>query len=91
MELLTSPKLLIRHFNSVYAAIPSAAALLGVVANYGRRIFAGPSQEVDQKEIGEFAFHNGILLPHKQYLYGSSETGEPFIVGKKLAGKDYSA
>lgn len=26
-----------------------------------------------------------------QYFYGSSETGEPFIIGEKLAGEDCSA
>ena len=75
----------------MYAAIPSAATLLGVAATYGARIFRSPPREVIQQEIGEFGFHNGILKPHRQYLYGSSETGEPYIVGKKLPGHDYSA
>lgn len=79
----------------MYAVIPPAAALLGVAAIYGPRILTGPSLEIApelvQKEIGEFSLHNGFLLPHKQYLYGSSEIGQPFIMGKKLAGEDYSA
>ena len=75
----------------MYAAILSAATLSDIVATYGARIFVSRPQEIDQKEIGEFGFHNGILKPHTQYLYGSSDTGGPFIVGKKLAGVDYSA
>ena len=86
-----APQLLIRRVKSMYAAIPSAATLLGIAAAYGPRIFVSRPQEVDQKEVGEFAFHNGILIPHQTYLYGSSGTGEPFIVGRKLAGEDYSA
>ena len=68
-----------------------AAAFLGAVVAYGRRIFSSTEIQVGPQEIGEFAFHNGVLLSHQQYLYGVSEIGEPFIVGKKLAGEDYSA
>ena len=38
-----------------------------------------------------FVFENGVLLPHHTYLYEFSETGEPYILGKKLPGIDYSA
>ena len=47
--------------------------------------------EAAQREIGEYAFHNGVLLAHHQYLYEVDQNGEPYIVGKKLAGHDYSA
>ncbi|KAF6220702.1 hypothetical protein HO133_003135 [Letharia lupina] len=91
MALLMSPEFLMRHLSPMHVAVPIAATLLGVAANYGPRMFASPAIEVIPQEIGEFAFHNGVLIPHQDYLYGSSETGEPFIVGKKLAGQDYSA
>ena len=82
---------LTRHLNSAYALSLPAAALLGAAATYGPRMLAGSPIHSEPQVIGEFAFHNGLLLPHQEYLYGSSGTGEPFIVGKKLAGEDYSA
>ena len=90
-----TPEFVTRHLGTVYVAVPTttviASALLGVVSTYGSRIFPGPAIDVPPQEIGEFTFRNGVLLPHQQYLYGSSDTGEIFIVGKKLAGQDYSA
>ena len=86
-----APQSLIPRVKSMYAATPSAAALLGIAATYGARILRSPPPEISHKEIGEFGFHNEILIPHAQYLYGASETGEPFIIGKKLKGEDYSA
>ena len=57
---------------------------------YGPRLFARPSDLVEQHDIGPFSFENGILSPHKEYLYGSSGVGAPFIVGKKVDWEDYS-
>ena len=62
-----------------------------LVSTYGPQISVDPAIEIPPQGIGEFAFRNGLLLPHQQYLYGSSDTGELFIVRKKLAGEDYSA
>ena len=64
MEVLMALQLLIRCVKSVYATTPSAAAVLGIAATYGARIFRSPPPEVNHKEIGEFAFPNGILIPH---------------------------
>ena len=68
-----------------------AAALWHVASTYGPRVFGSPASECQQEEIGEFTLRNGFLVPHEKYLYGTWATGEPFIVGKNLAEKYYSA
>ncbi|CAF9926774.1 hypothetical protein IMSHALPRED_007043 [Imshaugia aleurites] len=95
MALLMTPEFLTRYLSSYYVAFPTAAAagaaLWGITRTYGPRVFGSPASEIAQQEIGEFSFRNGFLVPHEKYLYGTWETGEPYIVGKKLAENDYSA
>ena len=71
--------------------ILAVATVVSTVATYIHRSFAGSAVQIGAQQIGEFVFHNGILLPHRVFLYGCSSTGEPHIVGKKLASEDYSA
>ena len=74
----------------MYALLLPATAVLGTVVAYSSRLFGRPADPVPRHEMGSFTFDNGILLPHREYLYGSSGVGAPFIVGKKLSWQDYS-
>lgn len=74
----------------MYALVLPATGFLGAVMGYCSRLFARPADSVARHEMGSFSFDNETLLPHKEYLYGSSGVGAPFIVGKKLNWQDYS-
>lgn len=92
MALVMTPDLVARYISSLHPVVSaSAATLLGAAATFGPQLLRSPAIEIARREIGEFAFHNGALLPHQQYLYGVDQNGEPYIVGKKLVGQDYSA
>ena len=92
MALVTMPDLVCRYVAALHPVVSTAAVtLLGAAATFGPQALRSPVIEIARREIGEFAFHNGALLAHYQYLYGVDQNGEPYIVGKKLAGHDYSA
>ncbi|KAM0798116.1 hypothetical protein BDR22DRAFT_823671 [Usnea florida] len=92
MALVMTPELLGRFITFLQPMVStSAIILLGSAASFAPHYLRSPVIEAAQREIGEFAFHNGALLAHHQYLYGVDQNGEPYIVGKKLAGHDYSA
>ncbi|CAF9931664.1 MAG: hypothetical protein ALECFALPRED_005071 [Alectoria fallacina] len=91
MDLITSPAFLARYADSFNVACCISIVLLGGIATYVPRIFPATAIATIEQEIGVFVFENGVLLPHHTYLYEFSETGEPYILGKKLPGIDYSA
>ena len=92
MALIMMPDLVSRYVTALHPVVSTAAVtLLGAAATFGPQALRSPVIEIARREIGEFAFHNGALLAHHQYLYGADQSGEPYIVGKKLAGQDYSA
>ncbi len=77
-----------RHIGSARVAVP-AVLLIGAVVKYRSRVVA-PPVEAEAQQFGEFNFRDGILTPHREYLYGYSK-GQHFIVGKKIPGHDYTA
>ena len=92
MALVMAPELVSRFIRCLQPVVSTAAiTILGAATTFAPQAFRHPAIETAQREIGEFAFHNGALLPHPQYLYGVDHNGESYIVGKKLAGQDYSA
>lgn len=91
MDFVPSPAFFARYADHLYVAGCVSFTILAGVITYGSHIPAGPAINTVQQEIGEFVFEDGKLLPHHVYLYEFSETGEPYILGKKLPGIDYSA
>lgn len=90
MDSIIDPGFFARYADTFYVAGCVSVTLLVGVATYGSRNFANSADTV-QQETGRFVFQNGVLLPHEVYIYDFSETGEPYILGKKLPGTDYSA
>ncbi|KAL9136826.1 MAG: hypothetical protein Q9175_001971 [Cornicularia normoerica] len=91
MDFITSPAFLARYADHFEVVACVTATLLGSVVTFSPRFLASPVVDTIQKETAVFMFHNGVLLPHHEYLYEFSETGKPYILGKKLPGIDYSA
>ncbi len=89
MDGFLNPEVLIRHIDSAHRVVVPAIVLIGAVVKYRSRVVA-PTIEAEVQQVGEFNFHDGILSPHREYLYGYSK-GQHFIVGKKIPGHDYTA
>ena len=88
METLTT---LTKYVDPVYAALVPGVVFVAAAVKYGPQMLTSPITETGTLVKGEFLFEDGILVPHKEYLYGYSGAGEHFIVGKKVTGYDYSA
>ena len=86
MEAVTS--FLSRNVNSAYAAVVPGVVLVAALAKYGPQMFDAEAGTIAKEE---FAFNNGVIQPHKEYLYGYSELSGHFIAGTKQEGHDYSA
>lgn len=87
---LSSSAFLSRNANALCAVVAPAVVVLGGAAVYSSRIFANHHVEVAPQEIVNFVFHNGVIQPHNEYLFGYSEGGQHFVVGSKAPGHDYS-
>lgn len=88
MESLTS--YLTRNIDPVYAAVASGVVFLAAATKYGPQMLGSPSTDIGTHAKAEFSFEDGIIQAHKEYLYGYSRAGNHYIVGRKLAGHDYS-
>ena len=91
MALVMMPDLVSQFVAALHPVVSTTAlTILGAAVTFGPQALRSPGIEAARREIGEFAFHNGALLAHHQYLYWVDQSGEPYIAGKKLAGQDYS-
>lgn len=82
---------LTRNVDPVYAAVVSGAVFLAAATKYGPQMLVSTNSETGTLVKAEHSFEDGVIQPHRQYLYGYSTAGEHYIVGKKVAGHDYSA
>ena len=87
MEAVTS--FMTRNVCTAYVAAIPGAVLLAAWAAHNPQIFVNLDSDVVPVPEEEFAFKNGVILPHHEYLYGYSEVSGQFVVGKKSAGYDY--
>lgn len=46
-------------------------------------MLASPNTDSGTHAKAEFSFEDGVIQPHREYLYGYSRTGEHYIVGRK--------
>lgn len=80
-----------RNIDPVYTAVVSGAVFLAAATKYGPQMLVSTNIETETLVKAEYLFEDGIIQPHKEYLYGYSSAGNHHIVGRKIAGYDYSA
>lgn len=89
MESLTT--FLTRNVDPVHAAVISGAVFLAAATKYGPQMLVSTDIETGTLMKAEYSFEDGVIQPHKEYLYGYSSAGNYHIIGKKIIGYDYSA
>lgn len=88
MESLTT--FLTRNIDPVYAAVISGAVFLAAATKYGQQMLISTDIETGTLIKAEYSFEDGVIQPHKEYLYGYSSANNYHIIGKKIVGYDYS-